>query len=152
MAEADLNIDNNYCNNALGSQISQVKWPWCYFETTASNVPEWGYCDIPTCERYCGTRTTKTSPEPAKQPSGHKDLFVVCWNKCFKAGPMDGPRCMDVCLKVSLKYFFSLFREMIAFLRIRTTAIKSNTTARKAPHIIRHYTGRHFYFVIPGKV
>ena len=108
MLEAGLNVDNNYCHNALEFQASKPNRPWCYFGQGA-----WGYCDVPTCEEFCGYATeastaymtstsSSSSIRPTKQPKVNKDPFVLCWNKCFNDGPENGPHCMNICMKVSL--------------------------------------------------
>ena len=109
MRRAGLNIDNNYCHNAFGRRVK----PWCYFKTNDPLVQEWGYCDIPTCEEFCGNRaatisstaymTSNVSPKPTVQGLKRKDPFVTCWNKCYQTGPLNGPKCMDNCMKVSSK-------------------------------------------------
>ena len=115
MLEAGLNVDNNYCHNAFGS----VDRPWCYFDNISQ---AWGYCDIPTCEDFCGHHVTEPHPvtqrqlttayitstptpksiRPTKHPKGNRDPFVLCWNKCFNDGRENGSNCMDICMKVSL--------------------------------------------------
>ena len=104
MKRAGLNISNNYCHNAFGEGVQ----PWCYFKTGNPLVQEWGYCDIPTCEQFCGNPAT-VSPKPIVQGLKHNDPFVTCWNKCYQTGPLNGPKCMDDCMKVSSKTIFSVF-------------------------------------------
>ena len=112
MTEAGLDINNNYCNNALGSAVSGVSRPWCYFES-GELVPEWGFCDISSCEKFCANHATKIPTtaymttavlsKPARQKLKRRDPFVTCWNECYHAGRLNGPKCMDNCMKVSSK-------------------------------------------------
>ena len=119
MTGAGLDINNNYCQNALGSAVSGVSKPWCYFESNGELVQEWGYCDIPTCQEFCGNpattisstayMTSTVSPKPTAQGLKRKDPFVTCWNKCYQTGPLNGPKCMDKCMKVSSKRLYFSF-------------------------------------------
>ena len=104
MRRAGLDIDNNYCHNSFGEGTK----PWCYFKSNDRLAQEWGYCDIPTCEQFCGSTisstaymTSNVSPKPTDQGLKRKDPFVTCWNKCYQTGPLNGPKCMDNCIRVS---------------------------------------------------
>ena len=109
MMNAGLNIDNNYCHNAL-EEWNTVE-PWCYFESSEQLVQEWGYCDIPTCEDFCDNPATTisstvdlastVSTRPARHSSKRRDPFVACWNKCYQTGLVNGPQCMNTCMEVS---------------------------------------------------
>ena len=137
MLKAGLSVDNNFCHNALGFEVSKVDRPWCYFENGHGAWPHaaWGFCDVPTCDEFCGHHATEattafmtstSSPKsirPTKHQKGNKDPFVSCWNKCFNDGPENGSNCMNICMEVSL---LSLTICWITkkLLRIKTVAIK----------------------------
>ena len=125
MRRAGLDIDNNYCHNSFGKGTK----PWCYFKSNDRLAQKWGYCDIPTCEQFCGNSgstisstaymTSTVSSKPTVQGLKLEDPFVTCWNKCYQTGPLNGPKCMDNCIRVSSQTFSFQFSVIFRLFQIQ---------------------------------
>ena len=155
MSRAGLNIDNNYCHNAFGWGTE----PWCFFKSSNSLVQDWGYCDIPPCQRSCqkpattisstAYMTSTVSTKPARHSPKRRDPFVTCWNKCYQIGPVNGLQCMNDCIKVSYKLI--VLNKLPFFLRIRSPEIKLSIIFRNFSNQNVQHFSRRFFFAIQGK-